>query len=489
MLWRFLVGTTAVAALLALPTVAHAEKRALVVAIDDYVIPQARLQGAVNDGRTIEALLTGTLGYRPDEVKILTDRAATRDGILTAFRTWLVDGTRTGDEVFFYFAGHGSQVPDLSGDENDGLDETLVPADVTANPRGGFSGMIIDDEIEALLDKMKGRQVTMVIDSCHSGTISRGAFGQPEGSRGFPVTGTVPSTFSPTTRAIQQHREGKAFLESKPGRVVWSAVAPYQVALEERQERPVGGVFTNRFARGLGEKKADRNGDGIVTHAELHDYVLRESDAYCRQAGCAAGLTPMLEAPPALLAKGVADGAPEDAAEASPATGPAVQTAATTLFGNDNPAGVTIRMLPAADVPLGRTVQFQVTSGVDGSLVVFDINAAGQLVQIFPNRFSDRQNKGGRIAAGRPLTIPDATYGFDFTASEPAGEGQLVALVLQDPVDLGALLTRNRDLQPVAAPVDHMADLAARLRRPWTQDAATRPIRWSMASTRYRITP
>lgn len=486
------LGLLAVLAAALAPLPALAAKRALVVSIDNYIDPQARLQGAVNDGRNIQKLLTGTLGFAPDQVKMLLDRDATRAGILGTFQSWLVNGTGPGDEVFFYYSGHGLQVPDVSGDEQDGLDEALAPADVKVGP-SGFVNVILDDEIEALLDRLRDRQVTMMIDSCHSGTISRGAFGAPEGSRSYPLAGiTLPPP--PTTRAVQEHRQGKAFLESKPGRVVWSAVAPYQLALEERQGKPVGGVFTNRFVRGLAEKMADRNGDGVVTYAELHDYVLRESDAYCRRAGCPAGLTPMLEAPRALLPKGVAGPVPLTPAAASPApVSPApppqpVQTAASALLGTDNPGNVAIRILPGPDVRLGQTVRFEITSGVDGALVVFDVNAAGQLVQIFPNSFSDRTNKSGRIAAGRPLTIPDPTYGFEFTASEPAGQGQLIALVLQDPVDLGALLTRNRALQPVPAPVDHMADLAARLRRPWTQDTTTRPIRWSMTATTYRIT-
>lgn len=40
-----------------------------------------------------------------------------------------------------YLAGHGSSVPDTSGDEDDGNDEALVPVDF------GEAGLINDDEI------------------------------------------------------------------------------------------------------------------------------------------------------------------------------------------------------------------------------------------------------------------------------------------------------------------------------------------------------
>ena len=41
----------------------------------------------------------------------------------------LVQATQPGDSLLFQFSGHGSQVPDYSGDETDGLNETLCPCD------------------------------------------------------------------------------------------------------------------------------------------------------------------------------------------------------------------------------------------------------------------------------------------------------------------------------------------------------------------------
>ena len=38
---------------------------------------------------------------------------------------WLLGGVQSGDSLFFHFSGHGSQVIDHSGDEEDGLDETI----------------------------------------------------------------------------------------------------------------------------------------------------------------------------------------------------------------------------------------------------------------------------------------------------------------------------------------------------------------------------
>lgn len=480
------------ATLAAAPAPAAADKHALIVSINEYGKEPWKLRGAVNDGNNIERLLVGALQYRPDQIKKLFDRAATREAILSNFRSWLIDGTKPGDEVFFYFSGHGHQQKDENGDEDDGLDETLVAADAEPDGKGGVRNMVIDDEFEAMLDALKDRKVTLVIDSCHSGTISRGAFGEVEGARSLPWIPEIGRPEPVSTRAVTQHRAETTFTASAPGRVVWTAVAPYQKALEEARANPVTGVFTTRFVQGIMNKKGDANGDGVVTNAELYAYVQKESDAYCKSLQvCQAGLTPTLEAHTSQLSAPVV-GAAAPAATPPVATAPgpapaALQNTATALLANDNQGGVQIEVLPAGPVRIGQTVRFRVTSRIEGSLVLLDANAAGELVQLFPNEHSQAQNRSNRIYADRPLMVPDATYGFEFTASEPAGQGTLIALVLQDPVDISAQVNEHRDLNPVARPVDYMARIAERLRRPWTEGATTRMTRWSMTSTKYTI--
>jgi len=69
-----------------------------------------------------------------------------------------------GDFIFITYAGHGSQIPDVNGDEPDGRDETWCL----------YDRMIVDDEIYAALSQFRaGVRIFFVSDSCHSGSVVR----------------------------------------------------------------------------------------------------------------------------------------------------------------------------------------------------------------------------------------------------------------------------------------------------------------------------
>src|SRR5205085_8251420 len=123
------------------------------------------------------------------EITTLLNEQATRVGMLAAFDTF-VASTNTGDVVFFYYAGHGSQMPDREGDEPSGIDSTLVPVDSFCGFGKGAENLdITDDEIHLRLMELGKRTdcITLIIDACHSGTITRDAGDQEGvGIRGVP---------------------------------------------------------------------------------------------------------------------------------------------------------------------------------------------------------------------------------------------------------------------------------------------------------------
>jgi hypothetical protein len=141
-------------------------KRALLIGIN-YVGQQGELRGCHNDVETMGQYVA-TQGF--DDVKVLLDdgicESPTFDAIVSGF-AWLTDGAAEGDSLFLHYSGHGGSVPDASGDERDGRDETLVPLDFKTK------GQITDDLVlsNLVLAVPKGAMLTAVIDACHSGTV------------------------------------------------------------------------------------------------------------------------------------------------------------------------------------------------------------------------------------------------------------------------------------------------------------------------------
>lgn len=131
------------------------------------------LAGAVNDAVATKSVLESRFLFSADNVVLLEDAQATRDGILVAVRH-LIDVSNPGDVVVFYYAGHGSQrynsLAPTSMSINK-MDQTIVPADANV---GQFD--IRNTELTELFDQLLAKNVllTLIFDSCNSGTAVRG---------------------------------------------------------------------------------------------------------------------------------------------------------------------------------------------------------------------------------------------------------------------------------------------------------------------------
>ncbi|KAJ3134935.1 Ca(2+)-dependent cysteine protease [Geranomyces variabilis] len=147
-------------------------KKALLIGIN-YKGTKSELRGCINDVANIKSFLTNKFNFpdTPSNMLVLTDDnpnwqlRPTRTNMLQAMQ-WLVNGARAGDSLFFHYSGHGSQVKDLDGDEDDGYDETICPLDYET------AGQITDDEMNAIMVRSlpNGARLTLIIDACHSGS-------------------------------------------------------------------------------------------------------------------------------------------------------------------------------------------------------------------------------------------------------------------------------------------------------------------------------
>jgi metacaspase-1 len=183
-------------------------KRALCVGINDYPYTEEDdLRGCVNDAQGWFALLRDHYDFAASDIKLITDKAATKKGVVSALKKLVASGKK-GDVLVFTNASHGTNELDTGNDEPDGFDEALCPYDVDSN-------LITDDEVRDIFGGVKaGVRFYMISDSCHSGSITRAIpgrntrFAKYRRSRYLsPETRGKEGVPNPATRAIQRRRK------------------------------------------------------------------------------------------------------------------------------------------------------------------------------------------------------------------------------------------------------------------------------------------
>ena len=460
-----------------------AGKRALLIGIDAYQFV-SRLNGPVNDANDMAAFLVEQAGFRQSDLRMLLDAEATRDNILAEIESWLIEGTRPGDDALLYFSGHGFQQPDVDGDEPDNLDETLVPVDARVDEGRRVHGMITDDDLARLLERLGDRRTYVVVDACHSGTSTRAV--SDGGAWRYTKTPRLPDG-APVrvagTRGVSgtAQRAASIVQSAHANMVVWTAVRADQKALVDREAvNRAGSVFTRRFLAGAKLGKADRDGDGIVTMDELHQYLLDESASYCKRhpGDCRNGLEPQLQANPGQL---------QEPAFARPDRElPGSAVLAKDLLVQPVPdAGSAVRLgiRPGSRLAVGEVLNIVVDSDRQGYLTLLDIDAAGRLVQIFPNDPSLRAGVPARITPDRSVTLPGERAGFQFETTPPLGRGLLVAIVSDENHRLAALTSRHKDLSVTPSPEAYLVEISEALR------ASARDTRagWRIGTLEYEI--
>src|SRR5215212_8610850 len=139
-------------------------KKALCVGINDYPFGEENdLKGCVNDANEWANLLKQHFDFT--DIKQLLNADATKANILAGLRS-LLKGANAGDILVFTNASHGTYLADVDGDEAK-YDEAICPYDTDSN-------LLCDDELRQLFKNIpQGVRLTVISDSCHSGSVTR----------------------------------------------------------------------------------------------------------------------------------------------------------------------------------------------------------------------------------------------------------------------------------------------------------------------------
>ena len=410
-----------------LPTSLQAKDQALLIGIGEFVDKEIpRLPGIDLDLNTME-LTARRLGFSKDSIRRLQDEQATLEEVRKAFKK-LATVTKK-DRVLIYFSGHGSNIPDHTGDEQDQLDEVLVMQDTqiidnNVDQDETLVNALVDDELRKLLKAIPARQIWVFLDACHSGTASKGAIrgilGQDEKIyikslvyKGMPVSKSKSKQIMvmPANRAGQ---EDAHFVMLAAADDDESAVAT-----------PKGSLFTLAIKTSIEKALAEKQD---LRFDELREQV----DSFIMQANTKnAPFHPQLT--------GQADAAQQLIVQSNQTTLPVVtplQHDIQQAFSANANQALAIRS-SKQDYQIGfDTLKFEVDLPKAGYLNIVQIDPNDQATVLYPNAYT--QGKKNQFPAGT-LKFPEPDMSFKLTISEPVGKYQIFALLTQEPLDLYAL--------------------------------------------------
>jgi hypothetical protein len=144
-----------------------ADRYAIIVGISDYPGAGSDLQYCDDDANAIYDALTTLYGYSPDNIHLLLNMDASFTAIQGAIND-TKSQAEAGDEVVFFFSGHGTSGRANDGD-NEKIDEAIVSHD--GNPSGSLVA-IWDGQLKAWFSGFNTSRIIFIFDSCLAGGMT-----------------------------------------------------------------------------------------------------------------------------------------------------------------------------------------------------------------------------------------------------------------------------------------------------------------------------
>jgi caspase domain-containing protein len=273
----FLHGLSASVPALTIPRAAFAQAgrprlHAMVVGINRYYGRAGRgqvpdLLGCVNDANDIARQVAK---LDPGSLRVLGVRnePVTREAFFAAWQDMMA-GAGEGDTLLLSYSGHGGQIRALCpGNEEDGLDETLVLSGFDIGQARDSAEHIVDDELAERFAAAAAKRllVVFIADSCFSGTVYR----------------SVEAAANVRYRTIRSYELARGVTPADACRATPPEDPPNLLFLSGSQENEVvpeinvggqwRGALSYAVARAL-EGRAASN--GVVTAYGLSEFVLR----------------------------------------------------------------------------------------------------------------------------------------------------------------------------------------------------------------------
>ncbi len=153
-------------------------KYAILVGINNYYdapdkLSQFCLKGCVNDAISIRSLLISRFGFDDKNIVSLLDDKATQPALLEAFDE-ILNKTKAGDAVLFYYCGHGIWMYNDAND-NDPVKQGYNQAICLSNLYSPNRGCLVrDNTLKRIFNQFVDKKVTLtsLFDCCFSGNLA-----------------------------------------------------------------------------------------------------------------------------------------------------------------------------------------------------------------------------------------------------------------------------------------------------------------------------
>ncbi len=403
---------------LAMVTSARSEDRALLIGVGRYAKFDEKLNGVDLDIQMMTEFAQ-ILGFKRQAIKVLAHESASTSNVVSAVENWLIEGVGPQDRVLFYFSGHGSQVPDASKDEKDEFDEVLLLHDVALHQQGQhqtLTGVLVDDDFNAMLARMRSRNILVILDACHSGSATRSLHLT---ARSFSVDNAQVKylSYSPYIEAASDRgsfdvMEPHTSQEANHHYVAITACRDDEKTVTTAQ----GSIFTLGLRQVV--RSAAMAGANITpqelkrqTTVFIREQIQADAMAFHPQI---AGNLDLQRHPLQLVPSGASPGF--------------VRREMETLVNKSNET-VWIKLNKSC-FEIGDALEISLWIPEPGYLNIISINADDRATVLFPNQY----HPSSRVNRGR-MTIPDGHMGFELMTDGKPGANFITAILSQSPIN------------------------------------------------------
>ena len=192
----------------------------------------------MSDANAVAEILKENFDFQKENIKILLDENATRNGIMEAFLSYVNGGVSPDDRILVFFAGHGMTKSGKRGEVG-----FLVPYEGDQN---NLSTLIRWDELTRNSELISAKHILFIMDACYGG---------------LAITRALSSGSMRFLKDMLKRYSRQVLTAGKADEVVSDAGGPI----------PNHSVFTGHLLQGLQGEAASR--DGVVTANGLMGYV------------------------------------------------------------------------------------------------------------------------------------------------------------------------------------------------------------------------